>query len=217
MSGIEDRLAKINAIKAEAEAKKTAEKENAAKELAEKKAGLEQEKAQVEGELASATAELQKNETGLTEINAMDLSALDEESRAGIESEIIGIKEEMDNLRGKIDELTKRKQEIDETLKGMAGETEKMSDDKMVEASPEPATKEDPELTKLGASQKMRDAIHDIKFRNKYAGDLINWYSKARRSGNVNTDSVVKEGLERIAKIRQEPELVLQEVQEYAG
>lgn len=126
MPEIEDRLAKIKAIQAEAEAKKVVEKEAKAKESAEKRTGLEQEKTQVEGELAQTTEELQKNESGLAEINAMDLSALDAESRAAIESEIVGIKEEMDNLSGKVVELTKRKQEIDEELKG---ETKQVIDD----------------------------------------------------------------------------------------
>lgn len=133
MAGIEDRLAKINAIKAEAEAKKTAEKEKTAKESAEKRTGLEQEKVQVEGELALTTEELQKNEAGLAEINAMDLSALDTESRAGIEAEIVGVKEEMDNLRGKIAELTEKKKEIDVELKDVTDETGKISDEKTTE------------------------------------------------------------------------------------
>ncbi|HBV57740.1 MAG TPA: hypothetical protein DEB73_00480 [Candidatus Magasanikbacteria bacterium] len=133
MAGIEDKLAKINAIKAEAEAKKTAEKEKTAKESAEKRTGLEQEKVQVEGELALTTEELQKNEAGLAEINAMDLSALDTESRAGIEAEIVGVKEEMDNLRGKIAELTEKKKEIDVELKDVTDETGKISDEKTTE------------------------------------------------------------------------------------
>ena len=133
MAGIEDRLVKIKAIQAEAEAKKVAEKEKTAKESAEKRTGLEQEKAQIDGELESATEELQKNETGLAEINAMDLSALDTESRAGIEAEIVGIKEEVDNLSGKIAELTKRKQEIDGEMNG--GNIEKESFLKPVDLS----------------------------------------------------------------------------------
>lgn len=137
MPGIEDRLAKINAIKAEAEAKKAAEAEKTAKESVEKRTGLEQEKAQVEGELAQTNEELQKNESGLAEINAMDLSALDGESRAAIESEMVGIKEEMDNLSGKVAELTKRKQKIDEDIATLNNREEAVSAESPVETSTE--------------------------------------------------------------------------------
>ncbi|MEK7189401.1 MAG: hypothetical protein AAB666_00260 [Patescibacteria group bacterium] len=213
MPGIEDRLAKIKAIQAEAETKKAAEKEKTTKESAEKKTGLEQEKAQVEGELAQTTEELQKNETGLAEINAMDLSALDPESRAGIEAEIVGIKEEMDGLKGKIEELAKRKQEIDEELKGVAGETEKTSDDEKVEASPESAKKEDPELTKIGKSSAMESLVNAISW--VHCEDLLSPLKK--KDGRKSTlDNVIKESVERIAKIRQAPELVLQEIQQNA-
>lgn len=126
MPGIKGRLETINAIKAEAAAKKMAEKEKTAKELAEKRTGLEQEKAQVEGELTRVTDELQEAENG---VKSLDLSDLEGDSRVAIESELVSIKEEMDNLRGKVAELTRRKQEIDEELKGGADETEKMPDD----------------------------------------------------------------------------------------
>lgn len=219
MSGIEDKLAKIKAIQAEAEAKKTAEKETKAKESADKKAGLEQEKAQVEGELAQTTEELQKTESGLAEINAMDLSALDAESRAAIESEMVGIKEEMENLSGKVAELTKREQEIDEILKNGADEIEKTSDEGKEGASPELATNEDPELTKLGKDAEMIEVIFGFKIA--YSDGLRQGLSKATRNKDavdINTlDWVISTGNKMIEDVQQSPESVAQTVKEYVN
>lgn len=218
MPGIEDRLAKIKAIQAEAEAKKTAEKETKDKESAEKRTGLEQEKAQVEGELASATDELQKNETGLAEINAMDLSALDDESRAAIESELVGIKEEMENLSSKVAELTKRKQEIDEMLKGGVDTAEKTLDDKNMEVFMEPAIKEDPELTKLGKDAGMIDAIHGFKFvlEQNLAQTIVKAVKNPQAVDIKALDFAITAGTERIAQLKQSPESILQDLKNWA-
>lgn len=234
MPGIEDkptikeRLAEINAIKAGAEARKTAEKEKTAKESTEKRAGLEQEKAQVEEELVSVTVELQDGASEFAKINNLDLSDLDSDpvARGNVEKMIADIAEELNNLNSRIHELTKRKLKIDEELKGATGETEKGLDEGVAESkeekadnSPELATKEDPELTKLGNDSNMIDIIHGFKF--VYSDGLRLELSKATRNKDAidikAIDRVINTGNEMIKEARQSPERIAQAVKEYVN